>query len=53
MIFGVEDYLKSSSNNFTIATSKSDLLNMIKGKNYPGLIVTALSIKDDKMLKLF
>lgn len=53
MIFGVEDYLKSSAGNFSIASSKADLLQMIKGKNYPGLIVSALSIRDNKMLELF
>jgi hypothetical protein len=53
MIFGVEDYLKSSAGNFSIASSKTDLLQMIKGRNYPGLIVSALSIRDSKMLELF
>lgn len=53
MIFGVEDYLKSSLANFSIAGSKDDLLNMIKSKNYPGVIASALSIKDERMLKIF
>ena len=53
MIFGVEDYLKSSAGKFSIASSKQELLDMIKLKDFSGLIVSALTIKDERMLKMF